>query len=91
MERAGVLVSCESQPLRPGISSEGLTCRINANTSVNAFWDAERQSVCCRVQQEVRLQKNSSNSSTTADAVAVCLGHLRLQSTQTRVAQFEGR
>lgn len=77
MERASVLVSCESQPLRPGISSEGLTCRINAKTSVNAFWDAERQAVCCHVPQEVSFR----NSSTTADAVEVHLGLLWLQST----------
>jgi hypothetical protein len=69
-----VLVSCESQPLRPGISSEGLTCRINAITSVSAFWDAERQAVCCHVQQEVSFRNGIS--STTADAVAVDIGLL---------------
>jgi hypothetical protein len=54
MDRS-VLIACELDQFKAGISSEGLTCRFNARTSVSAFWDAERQAVCCRVQREVSI------------------------------------
>lgn len=54
MERS-LLITCEVEQFKkgPAVSSEGLTCRFNARTSVDAFWDAERQAVCCRVPREV--------------------------------------
>lgn len=46
-----VLISCNSCQAVP---ETGLRCRINAKTSVSAFWDAEKQAVCCQVTKKVR-------------------------------------
>lgn len=50
-----IVVTCSNRHFLGGKAScsSGLQCRINGRTSVSAFWDAENQALCCRVQREV--------------------------------------